>query len=220
MSVMTRRLLLLGLLTLAFVALTQVVAAGTLGPLDLRVDADFSALRSTLGPLAVLAGRAYALLGGLEMTGLIVLGIGLYLWRRGFRREALVVFIYPISVLVEEAYKLTVRHPSPPPGRLDAPSLDDLLTGGGGIANSYPSGHMARSVLIYGLLAFVVFRLAPAGRARSLAVPAAIVIIAAMAFDRLFLGVHWESDVLGGLLLGAVLLVVAVAWLDRPVPEA
>ena len=37
-----------------------------------------------------------------------------------------------------------------------------------------------------------------------------------MAFDRLYLDVHWESDVIGGLLLGAIALVAATVWLDRP----
>jgi undecaprenyl-diphosphatase len=40
--------------------------------------------------------------------------------------------------------------------------------------------------------------------------------IATMAFDRLYLGVHWESDVVGGLLVGGLALAAAVAWLDRP----
>src|SRR5438046_1655491 len=70
------------------------------------------------------------------------------------------------------------------------------------------------AVLVFGLLAFVVRRLAPPGLARQLAIPAAVVIIAAEAFDRLYLGVHWQSDVLGGLLLGGLALAAAIAWLD------
>ena len=35
-------------------------------------------------------------------------------------------------------------------------------------------------------------------------------------FDRLYLDVHWESDVIGGLLLGAIALLSATVWLDRP----
>ena len=37
-----------------------------------------------------------------------------------------------------------------------------------------------------------------------------------MAFDRLYLDVHWESDVIGGLLLGAIALLAGTVWLDRP----
>ncbi len=52
--------------------------------------------------------------------------------------------------------------------------------------------------------------------ARTLAVPIATVIIVLVAFDRLYLDVHWESDVLGGLLLGGIGLLAGTIWLDRP----
>ena len=85
-----------------------------------------------------------------------------------------------------------------------------------GVGNSFPSGHMVRTVVVYGLLAFVFRRLAPSPVARGLAIPVAIVVIVLMAFDRLYLDVHWESDVVGGLLLGAIALLAATVWLDRP----
>jgi undecaprenyl-diphosphatase len=75
---------------------------------------------------------------------------------------------------------------------------------------------MVRAVVAYGLLAFVIRRLAPSRAARLLALPVAILIIVAVAFDRLYLDVHWESDVIGGLLLGGIALVAATVWLDRP----
>jgi undecaprenyl-diphosphatase len=75
---------------------------------------------------------------------------------------------------------------------------------------------MVRTVVAYGLLAFVVRRLAPSRIVRALAIPVAIAIIVIVAFDRLYLDVHWESDVIGGLLLGAIALVAATVWLDRP----
>ncbi|TMC87183.1 MAG: phosphatase PAP2 family protein [Chloroflexi bacterium] len=97
----------------------------------------------------------------------------------------------------------------------DGPSISDYL--GSAVAhNSFPSGHMLRTVIVYGLIAFVVRRLAPDQWQRSLAIPVATVIIVAMAFDRVYLDLHWESDVVGGLLLGAIALVSATVWLDRP----
>jgi membrane-associated phospholipid phosphatase len=73
-----------------------------------------------------------------------------------------------------------------------------------------------RAVIAYGLLAFVIQRLAPWPRARMLAIPVATVLILLEAFDRLYLDVHWESDVVGGLLLGAIGMLAGTIWLDRP----
>jgi undecaprenyl-diphosphatase len=75
---------------------------------------------------------------------------------------------------------------------------------------------MMRTVIVYGLLAFVIRRLSPSPRVRAVAVIGAIVIIVLMAFDRLYLDVHWESDVIGGLVLGALALLAGTVWLDRP----
>ena len=66
----------------------------------------------------------------------------------------------------------------------------------------------------------VIHRLAPRGLARKLAIPAAAVIISLVALDRLYLGVHWTSDVIGGLLLGGIALTAAIVWLDKPRPVA
>jgi undecaprenyl-diphosphatase len=82
--------------------------------------------------------------------------------------------------------------------------------------NSFPSGHVVRTVVAYGLIAFVVRRLAPWRVARQLAIPIAVLAVIIEAFDRLYLDNHWESDVMGGLLLGAIALLSATVWLDRP----
>lgn len=210
----------LGLLALAYVAYTQAVAAGALDGPDLGVDGVFTQLRETAGAGAEIGGRVVALLGGPELTVILAAGLAVELWRRRFRRESVGLLAFPLLLALEIVYKRLVPHPAPPKRMLDGPSLTDLLAQVEPhiVSNSYPSGHMARTVLVYGLLAFVVHRLAPPGLARSLAIPAAAVIIAAMALDRLFLGVHWQSDVLGGALLGGLLLAAAIAWIDRPVP--
>ncbi|TMF24212.1 MAG: phosphatase PAP2 family protein [Chloroflexi bacterium] len=50
----------------------------------------------------------------------------------------------------------------------------------------------------------------------ALAVAGAVAAVVLMVFDRLYLDVHWESDVIGGLLLGAIALLAGTVWLDRP----
>jgi membrane-associated phospholipid phosphatase len=214
--VLTRRLVVLAILSVAFVALTVAVTGGALASLDKGVlQAMSGQWRESLHPLA----QAIAELGGLELTSLLMVGLVFYLLRGGFGADAWVALAFAGAVALEALYKANMFHPGPSRAvsHADGPSLTELFGTTSALhGNSFPSGHMVRTVVVYGLLAFVVRRLAPWRLARALAVPVAIAIIALMAFDRLYLDVHWESDVLGGLLLGAIALLGATVWLDRP----
>jgi membrane-associated phospholipid phosphatase len=201
-------------LVVAFVAFTLVVSAGWLGSLDHQVLVAMSSLwnESLHRPFQLIAE-----LGGIEVTGILMLGLLIYLWRSGYGADALVVLAFAGGMALEVLYKFALYHPGPPRAisHRDGPSLTDFLTGAGNL-NSFPSGHVVRAVIAYGLIAFVVRRLAPWPIARALAIPVAVVLIIVVAFDRLYLNDHWESDVIGGLLLGAIALLAGTVWLDRP----
>jgi undecaprenyl-diphosphatase len=205
----------LAALGVAYTAYTQVVAAGLLDRIDLRLAVAMTAAwRPAVQPFA----QAVAVLGGVEVTALATIGLAAYLWRHGFRPEAGALLVVPLAALMETITKWLLPHP-PPLGfaHPDGPSLVTMWHGGTlTFGGSYPSGHMMRTVLIYGLGAFVVRRLAAPGWTRTLAAPMAAVVIGLMALDRVYLGVHWQSDVVGGLLLGGAALAGAIAWLDRP----
>ncbi|HEU4349694.1 MAG TPA: phosphatase PAP2 family protein, partial [Actinoplanes sp.] len=73
--------------------------------------------------------------------------------------------------------------------------------------NSFPSGHALGSLVVYGALVLVFLAaVPPRRRALFIAVPA--VIVFAIGFSRIALGVHYLSDVLAGWLLGATWLSV------------
>jgi membrane-associated phospholipid phosphatase len=194
--------------------MTMAIAAGMFSTLDHQVaEAMRGIWREQLHGLFQLIAE----LGGLELTSILMLGLFVYLWRGGFGADALVVIAFFGAVALEVLYKKLLFHPGPSHAlaHSDGPSLTSVLETGV-VTNSFPSGHMLRTVVAYGLLAFVVRRLAVSSRVRALAVPVAIVIIVAMVFDRIYLNVHWESDVIGGLLLGGIALLAATVWLDRP----
>ena len=204
-------------LAAGFELLTVAVSLGWMNTSDHDVErAMASAWDPPLHPLF----QGIALLGGVEFTTLLLAGLVIFLWRRGFGADVFVFVAFIVAEVFEILYKSNLVHPRPPDSiaHADGPSISNLLEPAAGLHNSFPSGHMTRTVLIYGLLAFVVRRLAPWPWLRNLAVPLAIVLIVVMAFDRLYLEVHWESDVLGGILLGSIALVSATVWLDRPQP--
>ena len=218
MSALRPRLVAAATLAVAYVALTMAIAAGMFDALDKQVLQGMSSLWSEpLHPLF----QAIAELGGLELTSLLMLALAIFLLRRGFGADAWVVLVFVAAQVLEVLYKANLHHLGPPRtvAHADGPSITDLVSSAGPLANSFPSGHMVRAVIAYGLIAFVVQRLAPSPLARTLAIPIATVLIVLLAFDRLYLDVHWESDVLGGVLLGAIGLLAGTIWLDRPLGE-
>jgi membrane-associated phospholipid phosphatase len=213
-AALRRALVAFAALGVAFMVFSAAVAAGDLRTTDRQVSATmahvwFEPVHRVIQVLAVL--------GGVELTSLVAAALGVYIWRHGFRAEAWAVLAFPLVVLAEVFYKHLVYQPAPPEGvqHGDGPSLSSLFGQVSG-AGSFPSGHMARAVFVYGLLAFVVIRMAEREWARRLAGPVAVLLLIAMAFDRIYLNVHWESDVIGGALLGALGLAGAIIWLDRP----
>ncbi|MGH7764529.1 MAG: phosphatase PAP2 family protein [Candidatus Dormibacteraceae bacterium] len=205
----------IAVLAVAYVALTMAISAGMFTALDHEVaQAMHGIWQESLHGLF----QAIAELGGLEVTTIVMIGLFYYLWRGGFGTDSLAVLAFAGAVILEVLYKYVFFHPGPPRSlsHADGPSITELLPGNAAGGNSFPSGHMVRTVVVYGLLAFVLRRLSTSPWLRALAAPAAVLVIVVVAFDRLYLDVHWESDVVGGLLLGAIGLLAATVWLDRP----
>jgi undecaprenyl-diphosphatase len=83
---------------------------------------------------------------------------------------------------------------------------------------SFPSGHAMGSTLLYGMLAAIVIGHTRDWRLRALAIAAASTVVAMICFSRIYLGVHYLSDVVAGFLAGVVWLgacLAAVAALYR-----
>jgi undecaprenyl-diphosphatase len=87
-----------------------------------------------------------------------------------------------------------------------------LMRGGGWYA--FPSGHASLAPLVFGLGALIWA--APWPRATRLwLLGAASVLSILIAFSRVYLGLHWPSDALGGLLLGTGWAALWVWWWER-----
>ncbi|MFI9627943.1 phosphatase PAP2 family protein [Streptomyces sp. NPDC052042] len=80
---------------------------------------------------------------------------------------------------------------------------------------AFPSGHAMTAMVSCGLLLWLLRRRDPGRSVRGAAWAAAVVSVAGVGLTRLYLGVHWLSDVLGGWLLGAVLVGLCVAGYER-----
>lgn len=78
---------------------------------------------------------------------------------------------------------------------------------------SFPSGHALVSTVIYGILAFFLAERYP--NRRTLIYAAFLLLIFTVGTSRIYLGVHWPSDVLGGWAIGALLLAAMIRWYHK-----
>lgn len=78
---------------------------------------------------------------------------------------------------------------------------------------SFPSGHAMAATLLYGTIAVVIMRKVRDGRWRAVALLAAALMIVLVAFSRMYLGVHYLSDVVAGVMEGVVWLGICLGAL-------
>ena len=76
----------------------------------------------------------------------------------------------------------------------------------------YPSGHAGAALVAYLALARVTWRIP---YVRWMTLSFAVLVIAGVGFGRVYLGVHWPSDVLAGYVLGSLWLVIASRLCQR-----
>lgn len=71
---------------------------------------------------------------------------------------------------------------------------------------SLPSGHSSSSIFLYGAVAIMFMPYAPSRRIKFLLAMLTSVLIMLVGLSRIYLGVHYPTDVLAGYLVGAILL--------------
>jgi membrane-associated phospholipid phosphatase len=75
---------------------------------------------------------------------------------------------------------------------------------------SFPSGHSMGSFIFYGALAFAVFRLYDHTWSKVLGAAGLLILVFLIGVSRVYLGVHYPSDILGGFSAGGVWLALSI----------
>jgi len=81
---------------------------------------------------------------------------------------------------------------------------------------SFPSGHAALAMALYGFLIYFAWRHLKTWKNKLNALFAGILIIMAIGFSRLYLGLHYLSDVLGGYLIALLWLIIGMNLIEWP----
>ena len=193
-------------------ALLLLVALVALGWLLSKVVHDDGIGRTDAGLSRWLAGERSADLNTLTrwttwlsetitVTILAVLTVAItaVVWRR-WREPMLVAVAVAGEVAIFLATTLLVDRRRPPVSHLDqAPPT-----------SSFPSGHTAAAICLYGALAVLASERARSAVVRGLTLALAVLIPLAVAAARVYRGMHYLTDVVGGILLGGAWLLATV----------
>ena len=179
----------------AFAAIARAVAAGATQRLDDRI---LLWLNSHSTPLVDNIALQVTAVG----NGLTVVVIGLvacaFLWAI---RERVGVLLLVIAVLggdlFNRALKAAFARPRPELFVLETPYARP-------VSASFPSGHATASMVLYLVLAYLLVRLAGKGPFRWIVIALSGLLIVLIGLSRMYLGVHYPSDVLAGYVFGFV----------------
>lgn len=139
--------------------------------------------------------KGLSALGGLTVVSLVLLLLLLFVWQE-CRSLALVLLAASLArPLLEWGLKQLIDRPRP--------RLGQLVTGSG---PSFPSGHVMAAIAVWGLLPPVVAVVSGRRAAWWASVGVSGTIVGVVAFSRVYLGVHWLSDVVGALAFGSIYL--------------
>lgn len=183
----------------------------TNGPL-IEVDRYFNDLdRPRFSGLSHFVIRRLDDLGLRSVSGIALLIVAIFIARKfkTYRPFNLGVLAFLSLNIVVGSFKYALGRTKPREGF-------DLLHAGG---MSYPSGHASNAILIWGIIAYLIYRYAHVDRYRGRLASAAVGLLAlTVCVVSLVRNTHWFSDLFGGLLLGAALLVLIIA-IDRFFPS-
>ncbi len=124
------------------------------------------------------------------------------------KREALLLSIsLGLAIMIVHTLKLLVKRPRP---EID-PLLVSMPT-----SWSFPSGHTAQAAAFFLALAWIAARLLPKPAAQG-SIAACTLAALTIGYSRVYLQVHYPTDVLAGLLVGACGVLIALALLPLPI---
>lgn len=176
-----------------FVELAEAVMAGGTSSVDetlllmLRNDADLS---DPLGPMWVEElMRDITGLGGVGvLTFVTLLAVGFLLLEHKRKLALLVIVAIGSGMLVSFSLKYGFTRPRP-----------DLVPHGSYVyTSSFPSGHSMLSAVVYLTLASLLAQVQNRKRVKAYLFTTAIILMVMIGVSRVYLGVHWPTDVLAG----------------------
>ncbi len=176
--------------TWAFAALASEVREGETQAFDEAVIQWMGAHRSPTLDASMVEVTA---LGTWPVVLMIVIVTGLFLTLSDRKYSAILLLVSAGGgLLLNGVLKLGFNRPRP---SIFLPVVQ-------AVSSSFPSGHAMSSAIVYGTVAYLAARLHRRRWARWLVMAFAFVVIVLISFSRMYLGVHYPSDVVAGVMIG------------------
>ncbi|WP_169740191.1 phosphatase PAP2 family protein [Carnobacterium funditum] len=150
-------------------------------------------------------------LGGVPvMSTAVVLFSSFLIWQS--KNKRLAIWYISQSILGAGALNILVKVLF----QRERPTIEHLVIQGG---FSFPSGHSMGSLISYGGIAFLIFYLYKKSTLSIGVLVIAILLILLIGLSRIYLGVHFPSDVIGGYLLGTSWLTLLIALFPKLIKQ-
>lgn len=145
--------------------------------------------------------KFFTFIGSGTQVVVIALLVIFFLFKVLHHRRELILFIWVVlgTTILNEILK-TIFHRA-------RPTIHRIVDANG---FSFPSGHSMAAFSLYGVIAFLLWRHLSTSMGRGLLIIFSIFMIIMIGVSRIYLGVHYPSDVLGGFLASGCMLAVSI----------
>jgi undecaprenyl-diphosphatase len=176
--------------TWAFAKLAGRVRSGSTQAFD---DSVMSWIAAHQNPVMQQIMLEFTALGTGTVVAVIVIVSSTFLWLNKHKHSALLLIIATFGgIVLNGLLKLGFDRPRP----------QIFKWGTYAMSSSFPSGHAMSAVIVYGTVAYLAARLQRRAASRVLTLVFAALIIALICASRMYLGVHYPSDIAAGLVIG------------------
>ncbi|HPW37538.1 MAG TPA: phosphatase PAP2 family protein [Syntrophorhabdus sp.] len=142
--------------------------------------------------------------GGIFLSTASILLIAFLLLKKDIDQASGFTFAMVGGTLLITILKIMIHRLRPP--------YDQAVVHVGGW--SFPSWHAGMSIIFYGMTVYLLLKRVSSGRLRAFFITLALFIVFIIGFSRIYLGVHYLSDVIAGFVGGCFWLTVCIAGLE------